>query len=163
MALDQEQIREILPHRGPALLIERVLELEPGVRALGTRLIHADDPFLEGHFPGQPVVPGAILIEMMAQMAGVLTMRTLPERMRAEGVALLGLDKARFRHPVFPGAEIAVEIAIVQRRDPIWRFKAVATVGGVRVADATLLAGLTSADASKRGLSAHRTGIGRKG
>jgi len=163
LALEQDEIREILPHRGPALLIERVVALEPGVRALGTRLIHADDPFLEGHFPGQPVVPGAIIIEMMAQMAGVLTMRTLPEHMRAEGVALLGLDRARFRHPVFPGSEIAVEIAILQRRDPIWRFEAVATVGGVRVADATLLAGLTSADASQRGLSAHRTGIGRKG
>ena len=161
--LDQDQIREILPHRGPALLLERVLELEPGVRALGTRRVRPDDPFLEGHFPGRPVMPGAAIIELMAQLAGVLTMRTLPEHMHKEGVALLGLDKARFRRPVFPGDEIAVEISIVQRRDPIWRFEAVATVQGERVADATLLAGLISADANERGLSAHRTGIGRKG
>jgi len=161
MALDQDQIREILPHRGPALLLERVLELEPGVRARGTRRVSPDDAFLEGHFPGQPVVPGAVIIELMAQMAGVLTMLTLPDRMRGEGVALLGLDNARFRKPVHPGDEIVIEIAIAHRRDPIWRFEATATVGEDRVAEASLLAGLIGREA--RGLSAHRTGIGRKG
>ena len=159
--LDQDQIRQILPHRGPALLLERVLELEPGVRALGTRRIRPDDPFLEGHFPGQPVVPGAAIIEMMAQLAGVLTLRTLPERMRAEGVALLGLDKTRFRRAVFPGDEVTIEVTITQRRDPVWRFDAVVTVGEERVAEASLLAGLITRD--ERGLSVHRTGIGRKG
>lgn len=159
--LDQEQIQEILPHRGPALLIERVIDLEPGVRARGTRLVRPGDPFLEGHFPGQPVVPGAVIIEMMAQMAGVLTLCTLPELMRTEGVALLGLDKARFRRAVFPGDEIAVEVRIAHRRDPVWRFDAVATVGEERVAEASLLAGLITRD--ERGLSAHRSGIGRKG
>ena len=127
--LDQDEIRKILPHRGPALLLERVTELEPGVRARGTRRVRPDDAFLEGHFPDKPVVPGAVIIELMAQLAGVLTMRTLPERMRGEGVALLGLDKARFRRPVVPGDEIVVEIAIGHRRDPIWRFEATATVG----------------------------------
>jgi len=159
--LDQDQIRQILPHRGPALLLERVLELEPGVRALGTRRIHPDDPFLEGHFPGQPVVPGAAIIEMMAQLAGVLTLRTLPERMRAEGVALLGLDKTRFRRALFPGDEVTIEVTITQRRDPVWRFDAVVTVGDERVAEASLLAGLITRD--ERGLSVHRTGVGRKG
>jgi len=159
--LDQDQIRQILPHRGPALLLDSVLELEPGVRALGKRRIRPDDPFLEGHFPGQPVVPGAAIIEMMAQMAGVLTLRTLPERMRAEGVALLGLDKTRFRRAVFPGDEVMIEVTITQRRDPVWRFEAVARVGEERVAEASLLAGLITRD--ERGLSVHRTGIGRKG
>jgi len=159
--LDQDQIRQILPHRGPALLLDRVLELEPGVRALGKRRIRPDDPFLEGHFPGQPVVPGAAIIEMMAQMAGVLTLRTLPERMRAEGVALLGLDRTRFRRAVFPGDEVTIEVTITQRRDPVWRFDAVVTVGEERVAEASLLAGLITRD--ERGLSVHRTGIGRKG
>ena len=159
--LDQDQIRQILPHRGPALLLDSVLELEPGVRALGKRRIRPDDPFLEGHFPGQPVVPGAAIIEMMAQMAGVLTLRTLPERMRAEGVALLGLDKTRFRRAVFPGDEVMIEVTITQRRDPVWRFEAVARVGEERVAEALLLAGLITRD--ERGFSVHRTGVGRKG
>ena len=158
--LEREQIEQILPHRGPALLLDRVLEVAPGKRAVGFRRIRTGDPFLEGHFPDRPVVPGATIIEMMAQVAGVLTMLTLPERMRGEGVALLGLDRTRFRRPVVPGDDLTVEIEIAHRRDPIWRFDGLARVGEERVVEASLLAGLLSSD---RGLSAHRTGIGRKG
>jgi 3-hydroxyacyl-[acyl-carrier-protein] dehydratase len=157
--LDRSGIEKILPHRGGALILEEVLELKPGERAVGIKRVREDDPFLEGHFPERPVMPAAAIIELMAQVAGVLTLLTLPERMRGEGVALLGLDRARFRRPVFPGDELAVEVTIGQRRDPIWKFDAVARVGAEKVAEAGLLAGLTSKE--ERGLSAQRSGLGR--
>ncbi len=157
--LDRAGIEKILPHRGGALILEEVLELEPGARAIGIKRVREGDSFLEGHFPGKPVMPAAAIIELMAQVAGVLTLLTLPERMRGEGVALLGLDKARFRRPIFPGDDLLVEVTIGQRRDPIWRFEAVARVGKEKVADATLLAALMSKD--ERGLSALRSGLGR--
>jgi 3-hydroxyacyl-[acyl-carrier-protein] dehydratase len=158
--LDRGGIEKILPHRGGALILEEVLELEPGQRAVGIKRVRADDPFLEGHFPERPVMPAAAIIELMAQVAGVLTLLTIPEHMRKEGVALLGLDKTRFRRPVFPGDEITVEVTIVQRRDPIWKFTAVARVGEEKVAEADLLAGLTSKE--ERALSVLRSDRGRE-
>ena len=149
----------MLPHRDVALILEEVLEVKPGDRAMGLRRVRIGDSFLEGHFPGQPVMPGSAIIECMAQLAGVLTYMTLPDPMRREGVALLGLDRTRFRRPVCPGDDLVIEVSIVQRRDPIWKFRAEARVGDEKVAEALLLAGLLSKE--KRGLSSHRSGQGR--
>jgi 3-hydroxyacyl-[acyl-carrier-protein] dehydratase len=139
---DQDRIRELLQHRGPALLLERVLEVTPGKRAVGLKTVRPGDPFLDGHFPEQPVMPGAAIVECMAQLAGVLTSLTIPEMVKTGGLALLGIDRTRFRRPVFPDETLRIEITIVQRRDPIWKFHCIAWVGEEKAAEATLKAGL---------------------
>ncbi len=144
-SLDQARIRELLPHRGAALLLERVIEVVPGKRAVGFKTVRAEDRFLEGHFPGQPVMPGAAIVECMAQLAGVLTTLTIPKTVSTGGLALLGIDRTRFRRPVFPDETLRIEITILQRRDPIWKFHAIAWVGKEKAAEATLKAGLLSA------------------
>lgn len=153
--MDQDRIAEVLPHRPPALLIERITEVKPGEYAVGFKDVHPDDPFLEGHFPGRPLMPGAAIIECMAQVAGVLTHATAPEAVKASGMALLGIDKTRFRRAVHPGDSLRIEVRIVQRRDPVWRFQAYAWVGDEKAAEALLIAGLTSK--GEWGLSAART------
>jgi 3-hydroxyacyl-[acyl-carrier-protein] dehydratase len=143
---DQDRIRELLPHRGPALILERVLEVVPGERAVGLKTVRPEDEFLEGHFPGRPVMPGAAIVECMAQLAHVLTSLTIPKTVKTGGLALLGIDRTRFRRPVFPGETIRIEITIIQRRDPIWKFHGVAWVDEEKAAETTLKGGLLDSE-----------------
>lgn len=158
--MDLDRLCEVLPHRPPALLIERVTEVKPGEYAVGLKEVRPGDSFLEGHFPGLPVMPGAAIIECMAQVAGVLTQATAPEAVSESGMALLGIDKTRFRRAVFPGDTLRIEVRVLQRRDPVWKFQARASVGDERAAEALLVAGLTSK--GQWGLSASRTKPGDK-
>ena len=158
--LDQDRICELLPHRPPALMIEQVVDAKPGEYAIGIKTVRPDDSFLQGHFPGQPVMPGATIIECMAQMAAVLSHLTAAEALSAGAVVLLGIDRTRFRRPVVPGDQLRVEVRILQRRDPIWKFSGQAWVGDEKAAEALLTAGL-----AKRGewtFSPARTTPGEK-
>jgi len=132
------EIMEILPHRYPMLLVDRVLELEPGKRIVCIKNVTANEQFFLGHFPGAPVMPGVLIVEAMAQCGAVLVLRDIPDRL--EKLFLFGgVDKARFRRPVVPGDQLRMEVEIVQRRSSSVKIHGVATVEGELAAEADML------------------------
>lgn len=133
-------ILEALPHRPPMLLVDRVIDVEPGVSLRAVKNISMAEPALAGHFPGRPVMPGVLVLEAMAQAGALLVYATDPFDADRQPVALLGIDKARFRRPVLPGDRLELECEVVSRRGNTWRLKAKATVDGLPAADATFLA-----------------------
>jgi len=145
--IELRRILELLPHRYPFLMLDRVLEVEPGQRAVGLKCVTANEPFFQGHFPGNPVMPGVLIVEALAQTAAVLGAETHPEYVDHGGVLLMGLDKVRFRRPVVPGDTLTLDVELIKVRGPIWRVKGTATVDGERAAQAELLATFTPEDA----------------
>ncbi len=136
--LDVEQIRQILPHRYPFLLVDRILELEPGKRAVGLKNVTANEGFFEGHFPVKSIMPGVLIIESMAQVGGVMVM-TMPEIYgQGKGILLAGLDDVRFRRPVVPGDTLISEVELLWMRREVGRVRAVARVDGEVVAEAEM-------------------------
>jgi 3-hydroxyacyl-[acyl-carrier-protein] dehydratase len=136
--LNIQEIMDILPHRYPMLLVDRVLELEPGKRILCIKNVTANEHFFQGHFPGAPVMPGVLIVEAMAQCGAVLVLRDIPDRL--EKLFLFGgVDKARFRRPVVPGDQLRMEVDIVQRRSNSVKIHGVATVDGELAAEADML------------------------
>jgi 3-hydroxyacyl-[acyl-carrier-protein] dehydratase len=132
------QIMDILPHRYPMLLVDRVVEIDGDKRVVGLKNVTANEEFFQGHFPGAPVMPGVLIVEAMAQVAAVLILRDIPNR--AEKLFLFGgVDKARFRKPVVPGDQLRLECEIIQRRSNSVRVKGTATVDGNVVCEAELL------------------------
>lgn len=131
-----QQILEILPHRHPFLLIDTIEELEAGVRALGKKCVTMNEPYFAGHFPGNPVMPGVLIMEALAQV-GAVAMLSLPE-MKGKTAYFAGIDKARFRQKVVPGDVLYLETTIIKVKGPIGIGKAVATVNGKKVAEAEL-------------------------
>ena len=142
--IDLEGIQARLPHRYPFLMIDRVLEVEPGKRARARKNVSANEPYFEGHFPGNPVMPGVLIVEAMAQTAAVLGYETSASFQAEGGVLLMGLDKVRFRRPVVPGDVLELSVELVKTRGPIWRVRGRATVDGERAADAEILATFTA-------------------
>ena len=135
-ALNLEQIKEIIPHRDPFLLIDEITELEPGVRAVGKKYLKPDEDWFRGHFPGMPVQPGVLTIEMLAQTGAVCTL-CLPEN-KGKVALFAGIDKARFRGQVLPGDTLTLEVEIIKSRGSIGVGKAVASVNGKKVVTAEL-------------------------
>ncbi len=133
------EIMAILPHRYPFLLVDRILEFEPGRRIVGLKNVSINEPFFQGHFPGMPIMPGVLLVESMAQVGGVLAVKSR-ESSAGMFVFFLGIDRARFRKPVYPGDQLRIEVTVLQQRTPYWRLKGEAFVGDVRVADAEMRA-----------------------
>ncbi len=134
--LDAEQIRELLPHRYPFLLVDRIVELEPGKRVVGIKNVTVNEPFFQGHFPRKAIMPGVLIIEAMAQTGGVmvLTMPNLGER----AVLLAGVDDARFRRPVVPGDTLVIAVEMLWIRREVGRVRAVARVEGEVAAEAEI-------------------------
>jgi beta-hydroxyacyl-ACP dehydratase FabZ len=132
------RIRELLPHRFPMLMIDRVLELSEQ-HVLAEKLISANEPCFPGHFPDQPVFPGVLIIEAMAQAGGIWALNAMPEN-RGLKTVLVGVDEARFRRQVVPGDALRLRIHPLRARGKMVRFGGTATVGGETVAEAVLLA-----------------------
>ena len=128
MTLNLEQIKEIIPHRDPFLLIDEVTELEPGVSVTAKKYLKPDEYWFKGHFPGYPVTPGVLMIEMLAQ-AGAVCMLSKPEFKGKIGL-FGGIDKAKFRRQVMPGDVLDLEVEMIRQRGPVGTGKAIASVGG---------------------------------
>jgi 3-hydroxyacyl-[acyl-carrier-protein] dehydratase len=139
-----EQILEILPHRYPFLLVDRVVELEKGVRIKAYKNVTMNEDFFNGHFPGQPVMPGVLIIEAMAQAAALLATQSIDENVNGQVIYLAGVDGVRFRKPVKPGDRLDIEGTVLKRKGPVWKLQAIATVDGERVAEAELMATLAN-------------------
>jgi 3-hydroxyacyl-[acyl-carrier-protein] dehydratase len=145
--IEAKEIMRILPHAFPFLLVDRILEVEPGKRIVGIKNVTYNEPFFPGHFPGQPIMPGVLVVEAMAQTAGILVFKSMPEGVqekveehRKRPVFFLGIDNARFRKQVIPGDQLRFEIEVTRQRQLIWGFKGKALVDGKLVAEADLLA-----------------------
>ncbi|MBI4573566.1 MAG: 3-hydroxyacyl-ACP dehydratase FabZ [candidate division NC10 bacterium] len=135
---DPKEIQEILPHRFPFLLVDRILELELGKQVVGIKNVTINEPFFAGHFPGHPIMPGVLILEAMAQVGGFLLMSSLATRAEKKLLYFTGIDHARFRRPVVPGDQIRFEVKILQRRRQVCRMKGEAYVDGKLVAEAEL-------------------------
>ena len=135
--LDIDAIREILPHRYPFLLVDRIEELETE-RVVGIKNVTVNEPFFAGHFPDFPVMPGVLIIEAMAQVAGVLVLSGIPDR-KSKLVLLAGVDGAKFRKPVRPGDQLRMEMKILRSRASMAKVSGTATVDGAIVAEAEML------------------------
>ena len=135
--LDIDAIREILPHRYPFLLVDRIEELETE-RVVGIKNVTVNEPFFAGHFPDYPVMPGVLIIEAMAQVAGVLVLSGIPNR-KDKLVLMAGVDGAKFRRPVRPGDQLRMEMKVLRSRATMAKVSGTATVDGVVVAEAEIL------------------------
>lgn len=138
ITMDIGKVLSLLPHRYPFLLVDRVLECEPGVRLVGIKNITANEPQFTGHFPAKPVMPGVLIIEALAQATGLLAMETVPPQDDAI-YYLVGIDKARFKRPVVPGDQLRLEVQVIKRRREIWVFDCQASVDGNVVASAEIM------------------------
>ena len=136
--LNIREIMKLLPHRYPLLLVDRVLEMEPGKRIVGLKNVSVNEQFFQGHFPGAPVMPGVLIIESMAQCGALMFLSQLDDRDRK--LFYFGaVNKARFRKPVMPGDQLIIECEVLQKRASTVRIKGVAKVDGVVVCEAELL------------------------
>jgi 3-hydroxyacyl-[acyl-carrier-protein] dehydratase len=138
--IDILRIMQMIPHRHPFLLIDRVVDVHPGERATGIKNFSINESFFQGHFPQRPVVPGVLLIEAMAQTAAVLVVRTLGPESEGKLVYFMSIDSARFRRPVFPGDQLAVRVVRQRNRGNVWKFEGEALVDGKLTAEATFAA-----------------------
>ncbi|MFQ5949329.1 MAG: 3-hydroxyacyl-ACP dehydratase FabZ [Nitrospiria bacterium] len=136
--MDIQEISAILPHRFPFLLVDRILEIDPGKKIVGVKNVSINEPFFQGHFPGHPIMPGVLLVESMAQVGGVLVKSA--KEFEGQLVFLLGVDRARFRRPVYPGDQLRIEVDVLQGRPPYWRLKGSTYVDSKLVAEAELKA-----------------------
>ncbi len=135
--MDIQRIREILPHRYPFLLVDRIDEMEPE-RIVGTKNVTINEPFFIGHFPDFPVMPGVLIVEAMAQVAGVLVLSQMEDR-KNKLVLLAAVEEAKFRKPVRPGDQLKIEMKVAKRKATIAKMYGTATVDGAVVAEATML------------------------
>lgn len=136
MEVSPKELLRILPHRYPFLLVDRVLEIEPGQRAVAVKNVTFNEPFFVGHFPGNPIMPGVLIIEMLAQTGGVMLLVT--DEHKNKLAYLAGIEKARFRKPVLPGDTLTAEVTMLKSRGSVGWVKATAKVGDKLVCDAEL-------------------------
>ena len=141
ITLDTKQIQEVIPHRYPMLLVDRILELEPMKRAVGIKNLTINEAFFQGHFPQEPVMPGVLLLEAMAQVGGVAML--YPEENRGKIAYFAGMENVRFRRPVVPGDQLRMEAELQKVRGSIGRLSAKAFVEGELVAEGDFLFALS--------------------
>jgi 3-hydroxyacyl-[acyl-carrier-protein] dehydratase len=135
--LSIEQIKEIIPHRYPFLLVDKIIEVEPGKRAVGIKNVSANEEFFNGHFPDYPVMPGVLIIEAIAQAGGVALMQQ--EDMKGKLALFAGIDECRFKGQVKPGDQLRLEMEVTKQRRSIVKGKGTASVDGKVVAEADLM------------------------
>jgi 3-hydroxyacyl-[acyl-carrier-protein] dehydratase len=138
--LTTQEIMAIIPHRYPFLLIDRILELEPGLRAVGEKMVSIGEPFFQGHFPDYPIMPGVLIVEALAQAAGVLAVESLGLTGSGKLVYFMAIDGAKFRKPVEPGVLLRLEVEFVQKRSSVCKFAGRATIDGQLAAEANFTA-----------------------
>ena len=138
--LDINEIMKILPHRYPFLLVDRVVEHEPGKKIVGLKNVTINEPFFPGHFPGHPVMPGVLQIEAMAQVGVILAYLASYDEIRKKVCYFVSIDKAKFRRPVMPGDQLRIEMEAVSNRRNIWCFNGKVFVDGKLATEAELKA-----------------------
>jgi len=138
--IEIKEIMSILPHRYPFLLVDRVISLEPSVSVVGIKNVTMNEPFFTGHFPGNPVMPGVLIIESMAQVAGILAFKS---GMQGSQVYFMSIDKVKFRKPAFPGDQLRFEVKVLQIRGNVWKFSGEAFIEGKLTAEADFTAMVT--------------------
>jgi beta-hydroxyacyl-ACP dehydratase FabZ len=139
--MDVTEIQKILPHRYPFLLVDRILEIEPGKRIVGLKNVTVNEEFFMGHFPGKPVMPGVLIIEAMAQVGGILLLREVEDRDK-KLVYFMGIDEARFRRPVVPGDQLRFEVDVLKRKATTCKLQGKAFVEGQLVAEAIVMSAM---------------------
>jgi 3-hydroxyacyl-[acyl-carrier-protein] dehydratase len=144
--IDIKRIQELIPHRYPFLLIDRILEFVPGERAVGLKNVTMNEPHFQGHFPGFPVMPGVLIVEAMAQTAGCLVVNTLGKEAEGKLVYFMTIDEARFRKPVTPGDCLHIHVTRLQSRRNVWKFQGEAKVDGNLYAEAVFSAMIMDRD-----------------
>jgi len=146
--IDINEILSILPHRYPFVLVDRILELDPGKRIVGLKNITINEPYFQGHFPGFPIFPGVLIVEAMAQTWGICVFAFHPEDAKTKNLFFSGLDKVRFRRPVIPGDQMMMEMELLKQRGSLWKFRGKATVSEELVAEAELMASVIDKEPS---------------
>jgi beta-hydroxyacyl-ACP dehydratase FabZ len=136
--IDINEIIQLLPHRYPFLLVDRIVEFDPSKRAVGIKNVTVNEPFFTGHFPDKPIMPGVLIVEAMAQTGGVLAFKSFPGMKGS--VLFIGIDDARFRRPVIPGDQLKLVVEVVKHKREIWVFEGKAFVGDELVAEAKIMA-----------------------
>jgi len=136
--MDIKEIQKFLPHRYPFLMVDRIIEIEPGKKAIGIKNVTINEEFFQGHFPGEPIMPGVLIIEALAQVAGILAFRS--GATVGKSVYFMSIEKAKFRKPVVPGDQLRLEIQILQQRGNVWRFSGHAIVEEKMAAEAEFTA-----------------------
>ena len=138
--MDVNEIRKYLPHRYPFLLVDRVVELVPGESIVAYKNVTVNEPFFNGHFPDHPVMPGVLIVEAMAQAAGILGFKTMDKTPQDGSIYyFVGADNLRFKRPVVPGDRLQLEAKVLSEKRGIWKFEVKATVEGETVSAATIL------------------------
>lgn len=138
--IDIERILQILPHRWPFVMVDRVTDVVPGERIRGHKNVSFNEPWFQGHFPKHPIMPGVLVIEALAQIGGILAYATEPFDEETNLLYFLGIDKAKFRRPVVPGDRLDLEVTIMQHRTNVWKLRGEASVEGTLCAQGELLA-----------------------
>ena len=139
-SIEIDRILQILPHRYPFVMVDRVTNVVPNERIVGHKCVSIGEPWFQGHFPARPIMPGVLIIEALAQIGGILAYASEPFDASSSLMYFLGIDKAKFRRPVTPGDKLDLEVRIVHHRTNVWKFHGEASVDGTLCAGAELLA-----------------------
>ena len=145
-ALDIDRILQILPHRWPFVLVDRVTEIVEHERIRGHKCVSMGEPWFQGHFPGRPVMPGVLILEALAQLGGILAYASDPFDASSSLMYFLGVDKAKFRRIVIPGDRLDLEVSVIHHRSNVWKLRGEASVEGTLCAQGELLASVVPRD-----------------